>query len=184
MRQVKGSYLLDFIKVIRANRDSKNFDKWLTKEDWEIIDSQVFPSNWYPLSIYRNAGLGIFKEIAGESVDITKVFGKLIGANLTKIYGHLLAVGDPPKTMEKYVTLRNIWFREVESHVEMMDIESNQLTIKFFIFKNDKVEPEEAFAYLLGGNLEGLVECANVGKTSVDIKKVDDGYEYIVKWGL
>lgn len=46
--EVKGTLLVDYVKAIKGNKD-REWDKWLEPEDWELIEGNVLPSQWYPL---------------------------------------------------------------------------------------------------------------------------------------
>lgn len=177
--QVKGSFLVDFVKVIRANKD-KDFDKWLTSEDWEIINSKVLPSLWFPFDAYRSMGEAIFNVVANESLEVTRVFGQLILRNLLETYTTLVAEGDPAASVKKFAILRNTWFKGIESTVKVIDKGPDRVKVKLFLY--DRIEPEEAFAYLLAGNLEELVKQTGVKDPKVDVEKVEDGYEYNITW--
>ena len=81
--KVKGTLIIDYVRIIRANRE-RSWDRWLAKEDWEIIDGQVLPSNWYPYESFRRIGFAVFKEIANSDLNVAQQFGRLTIRNLAK----------------------------------------------------------------------------------------------------
>lgn len=181
--EVKGTFFLDFIKVIKSNKD-KNLGKWLTPEDWNVINSKIMPSQWYPYETYQNAGQAIFKEVAKENVDITRAFGKMIGVNLSVFYQNLLIPGDPAASVEKFVILRNNWFKGVKTAFQLLDRHKNSLTFKLIYSADDKVPAEEAFAYLLAGILEGLIDQTGAKNVKLKIIKDQEGYKFLYEWTM
>lgn len=45
--KIRGTFLKDYVKIIRGTRD-KDWEKFLTAQDWEILDSMILPTEWYP----------------------------------------------------------------------------------------------------------------------------------------
>lgn len=43
--KVKGTVLLDYVRLIKAVKD-KNWDKYLTDADKQIINGRILPSLW------------------------------------------------------------------------------------------------------------------------------------------
>ena len=43
--EVKGTLILDVIRIVRANKD-KNWKKWLSPEDEEVVNGRIFPAAW------------------------------------------------------------------------------------------------------------------------------------------
>ena len=63
-QKVKGTMLIDQVRMIRGNKD-KDWNKYLTPEDLNIIKGRVLPAAWYPLETYKRCGRAVFQLLAG-----------------------------------------------------------------------------------------------------------------------
>jgi len=179
---VKGTWILDFVKMIRANKD-KDWDRWLAPEDWEIINAQVLPSQWYPFESYERIGKAVFVEIAQSNLDITRTFGRIMMRDLLKVYKNILVEGDLAASVEKFNILRKTFFRGIESDLIFVEQGECHMVFKLMIAGIDRERASpEAFAHQLAGNLEELVEQAGGKNVSVSVKTVEDGYELSLGW--
>ncbi len=183
--QVKGTMLIQMVKVIRSNKD-KNWDKWLKSEDWEIINSRILPSQWYPYVSFERIGLAVFKEMAQSNLDNVISFGRLLANGMEDIYANVFVEGDPVTSIEKFSIIRKTFMKDVEGGTQITDHGPDWLKYKLAILSQVDVEIDveaaEVFAYMMAGTLEGIVEQAGGKNISVTVEKVEDGYDYDVKW--
>jgi len=75
-KRVKGTLLLDYVCMIRANKD-KDWQKYLKPEDWEIINGRILPSLWYPYETFERAGMATFYVLGGGNFDAVRAWGKI-----------------------------------------------------------------------------------------------------------
>jgi hypothetical protein len=180
--QVKGTWLLDFVKMIRSNKD-KNFDQWLTRADWDIINSQVLPSQWYPYESFNRIGRAVFRGVSGSNLEITKAFGKLMMKNLLDVYKSVLIEGDPAESVEKFNVLRRTFFKDIESDIMPTSKEDKRMKMKLIIVEIDRqVGEPEAFAHLLSGALEELTVRAGAHSADCGVDEIEEGYELTLTW--
>jgi len=104
MARVKGTILIDFVKVIRS--DGKNqFDRHLTVQDKKIITERILPSAWYPYETYRNCFAAIAAVVANNNPQTIRQWGRLYSeAIISGVYKGLIKEGAPIQSLEKYAT--------------------------------------------------------------------------------
>jgi len=181
-RKVKGSILMDYVRMIRANKD-REWDKYLTDEDWEIINDRVLPSVWYPLETFRRAGLAAFYELGAGDLDKVRAWGRISLEQLVKgIYKTVISEPDPMKALERFVLLRQQFFNFADMRFEKLGDKHAKIWIAY--------EPEEKgaepYAAQLEGTFQRMVEIAggvNV-KTAVSPGEWEGnkGMEFDIIW--
>jgi hypothetical protein len=62
-KKVKGSILVDFVRMIR-NFKNLDWNRYLKPEDWEVINSLILSTKWYPLGTYSKCSYAV--RIAGQ----------------------------------------------------------------------------------------------------------------------
>jgi hypothetical protein len=109
-RKVKGSMLVDFVRMIRANK-SQNWNDYLKPEDWEIINKRILPSLWYPVEIFTRCGWAIFKIMAQGNLDLTRMSGRMQGKKLFEtVYKAVVISQDTIATLNRFVVVYNQFF--------------------------------------------------------------------------
>ena len=181
-RLVKGSLLVDYVKLIRANKN-KNWNQWLQPEDWKIIDSQILPSSWYSFDVWQRLGAAVFSEIAGRNLALIRASGPVMMKGLLSIYKNVLVEGDPIKSIEAFERMRKNFIKGVESDILLIEKDQKRLKIKLQVTEHDrKIGDPEAFANAMAGGIEDLVKRAGGKAAAVAIKETGDGYDLEVKW--
>lgn len=180
--KVKGTWILNYVKIIRANKD-RDWDKYLKPEDWEIINGRVLPSQWYPYESFRRFGLAAFKEVAGSDLETVRGFGRLVLDDLVKVYKQIPTQGDPHTSVKKFVAFRENFFQDVDGYTRVVDEGENWLDYKIMMNESDiKHEAAEPFACQLAGSLEALVEKVGGKDVKAEITRQDDGFLIHVTW--
>jgi len=179
--RVKGTLLMDYIRMIRANKD-KNWDKYLEEKDWEIVNNRILPSNWYPYDTFSRIGLAVFKEIAGSNLELTRTFGKAVMADLLKIYKNLVVPGDPVASLERHSALHRTF---IDAGADARVLETSDKQVKYKITAPPFERGSEralAFAHQIRGNFEGIVEHAGGKNPTTEIESDQDGYVITINW--
>ncbi len=181
--EVKGTWLLNFVKVIRANKD-KDFSQWLEPEDFEIIRERIMPSSWYPLKSFLRMGRAIFKGVAESNLDVTRLFGRLIMQSNLKIYKNLLVEGDPATSIDKFALLRKSFFGGIASFIEVIDKGENWTEYKLIMtdHKYMELDTADAFSYLLAGCVEQLAEQTGGKNAGSIVRRETDKYVTRITW--
>jgi len=165
--QVKGSMLLEYVRMIRKNKD-RHWDKYLTKEDMEIIEGRIMPSIWYPYETYLRAGMAIFHEITGGKIKLVWLGGRLSMERMLKeIYKGVILAGDPAKSLERFLNMRRQFFNfDIWTMQEISDKK-----IKITIANLVESQIAEIYASQMAGGFERLVELSEGKKPQITFQK-------------
>lgn len=174
MAEVKGSLLVDVVRLIRANKD-RDWKKYLNEKDLEIIESQILPTAWYPLDTYERAERAIFQEIGQGKLENARIWGRFAIDDMVKrIYQNLIEEQDPMLTLERFTLFRKQLFRFQDPNFQPMEFSQmgpKQVRIKIQL--NHPLELFEAYAYQSMGSFERLVELAGGKEPKVSIVEYD-----------
>ncbi len=171
--KVKGTVLLDYVRLIRDNKD-KDWDKYLTDEDWEIINRRVLPSLWYPVESVTRCGKAVFYEIAGGDLNTVKQFGKFNADTLFSkgTYKSTLDMviqkgGGVAEFIERYANMSPTFSNFIKHSVEKI----SEKHLKFHVDLDKKLgDVLEPFSFQLAGTIERLAELAGGKNVKVDVK--------------
>jgi hypothetical protein len=101
--KIKGTLLLDFVRMIRAFKD-KDWNHYLTPQDWEVINSIVLPSKWYPVDLYKRCSLAAFKLIAQGNFEVARVNGQMSAKRLFETtYKSVTNTPEPITALKRFV---------------------------------------------------------------------------------
>ena len=179
--EVKGSLLLSYVELIKAN-DDRDWQRWLTDDDRAIIDGLILSSAWYPYSTYRNISHALFKELAASNLDIAYDSGKNIMRNLVGVYQSLVVEGDPVRTLRGLASLKGVFMRG-DYGAEVSEHSDGRLVYHWSPVEDEENEEAiKAYAYHLAGSVVELTE--QTGAQNVDCKINSTGREYWIeiKW--
>jgi hypothetical protein len=153
-KRVKGTLLLDYVRMIRANKD-KDWRKYLTPEDWEIINGRILPSLWYPYETFKRGGMAAFYLLGGGNLDAVRAWGKISMEYLTKgVYKSIVADPDPVMALERFVIMRRQFFNFVAMEFEKI----GEKHVKIILAGAPDDSSIDAYGAQLAGGLERLVE--------------------------
>jgi uncharacterized protein (TIGR02265 family) len=103
-KKVKGTMLLDFVKMVKVHKNL-DWNKHLKPEDWEIINSIILPSKWYPLDFFRRCSTAAFDLLAGGNLDLARANGQMMAKHLFETtYKSILQTKDPMRALSHFVT--------------------------------------------------------------------------------
>ncbi|HUT55477.1 MAG TPA: hypothetical protein VM658_18955 [bacterium] len=179
--RVKGTLVLDYVRIIRANR-GQDWSKYLTPEDWQIIDSQVLSSQWYPYDSFRRIAFAVFKVIAKGNLKTAETFGRFTVKNMLGVYKNILVPGDPAASMDKLARLRRTFF-EGEMDTKILEHGKGWLRYEIIVFAQEEDnERIEAFCHQAAGNLIEITEQSGGKNIKADISLKSTGGEIKVSW--
>ncbi len=181
-KKVKGSLLMDYVRMIRANKD-REWDKYLKDEDWEIINSRVLPSVWYPLETFTRAGLATFHVLADGDLKKVHAWGRISMEQLVKgIYKSVISESDPMKALERFMLLRQQFF-----NFSVMEFEKQgDKHAKVWVDYPPEEEGGEPYAAQLEGGFERIVELTGGSNVKIEFHPGEyegkRGIEFDVSW--
>ena len=174
MAEVKGSLLAGVVRLIRANKD-KDWRKYFTEKDMEIIESQILPSSWYPLDTYERAEIAVFKEIAQGKLDVARAWGRFLIEDIIKnVYQTLVDEKDPKISLERFVMFRKQLFRFNDPNFQAIEFKSKAPGQVHVTLRAHHPLPEfEAYCHQAMGSFERLVEMAGAREAKAIIMEYD-----------
>jgi hypothetical protein len=95
MKRVKGTALVNVVKLIRANK-SGIYDQYLTEEDKAIIGGRIMPAAWYPYETFKHCFNALFEVAGKKDFETARQWGSLYGEMIiSEIYPNTIKKGDP-----------------------------------------------------------------------------------------
>jgi hypothetical protein len=166
-RKVKGTMLLNLVRMIRANK-SQNWNKYLKPEDWEVINKRILPSEWYPLEVFQRCGVAIFQVLAQANLDIVRQSGRMQGKKLFEnVYKSVVISQDPAATLSRFVTVYNQFFNFSTVRFENAGMSHVQIHHDYDTSQHPGTVP---YCYQLMGILDVLVEVAGGKNIKIELK--------------
>ncbi len=159
MDMVKGSLMMETVRLIRANKDL-NWDKHLTSEEINLAHSKILPSNWYPLSAYEHMGYAIFMEVGKGELKNAWTWGRFTMEELVgKSYKNLFQGLDTMAAFRKFVFFRKQFFKFEDSNYEPLQIEPlGEKEVKIHVRTPTESNLLEPYGNQMAGSYERLVE--------------------------
>jgi hypothetical protein len=153
-KKVKGSMFLDFVRLIRANKD-RNWDQYLKPGDWGTINSNILPSAWYPFEMYQRFGMATFNVLAKGNLDMARLNGKISGKMMFEnVYKLIVAGKDTLKSIQQFVKIYGSLFNF--SMLKFEKVEAKHARVYHIYDPNDPADMP--FCHQLMGILDILVE--------------------------
>jgi hypothetical protein len=181
-KKVKGTMLLDFARMIRGNKNIP-WEKYLTKEDLEIVMGGVYAADWYPLETYRRCGLAAFKEIAHENLEIVRQFGRVSMKNMIEnTYKMLGQCDDVFESFNKLNKINRIFANFAGPEFE----KTGDNSVRMIVVGAEDEEGIEPMCYMAIGFADHIIERYGGKNIQIEwVKKIwagDDGISLILTW--
>lgn len=169
MDMVKGSFLMDVVRLIRANKEL-DWKKHLKPEDLELTKTKILPSNWYSLECYERMGHAIFMEVGKGDLKNAWTWGRFTIEELVgKTYKNLFKGLDVMAAFKKFVFFRGQFFKFDDENIEMLRLEPLGEKEIIIHVVTPSVLIRESFAHQMAGTFERLVELYDGKNPKVEI---------------
>ena len=179
---VKGSMLLNYVKIVRANPD-RDWGKYLEDDDWQVINDKIFTSNRYSYGSFRRIGYAVFKEIAGSDFNLVRSFGRFNMKTLLELFQNAFLVPDDPRASVRKLTMTKGVFMSGDSTTRVLD--QGEKWVRCIVMvpsEEDDPERAEAFCWQYAGHLEEVVEQAGGVSPKTEIKPSGSNFEILISW--
>ncbi len=182
--KVKGSLLVDYARLIRANKEI-DWTQWLDAEEMEIVNNEVMTSAWYSYRVFRKLAWACFQGIACGDLELTATFGRFILQNQLSVYQNVRVPNDPVASIKNFARFWQNFFQGETMESVMTESGVNRITYKITApvdekamdrvnsFTGNYLDSVAAFSYQIGGMLQELVEQA--GGRSARFEVVSEG---------
>ncbi len=152
-RKVKGAFLADFARMIKARKDL-DWSQYLQPQDLRFLQDKILPREWYPFDTFERMGSAIVKEIAHGNMEIVRMWGRISVEALKALHQDMVVAGNPYESLIRFQVVRKDFFS------------FNPVNITVFFQNYAKVESayqmsalaEESAVYQSLGYLERLLE--------------------------
>ena len=179
--EVKGTLILDFVRIVRANKD-RDWKKWLSPEDLEIANGRIFPAAWYPYRSFVNIAFAVFKEIGGGDPDVAREFGKFSISGLLSVYKGSLVGNSPVETLEN-LSRKDINFVRGGYTVNITARGEKSAKVTLGEIPLDE-SPEKIMVFMqyFSGVISELAERSGKHHVTTDIEPGTGEFSILVKW--
>ncbi len=168
-KMAKGSMLIEFIRIIRSFKDL-DWNKYLKPEDWDIINSIVLPSKWYPFEFYYRCSFATYKLLAQGKLENAHAYGQAMAKNLVQnTYKSMVQNKDSNQALSQFVSIYGGLFNFGVLKLEKVDSKKVKIHLNYI---GDK-EGVSAYCFQLKGMLETLIEASGGkgGKVNISAKQ-------------
>jgi hypothetical protein len=157
--RIKGNFLKDYARTVRESPEL-DWKRYLTEEDWNIINGMVIPLSWYPAETMGRIGRGIFEMRVKKDYKLVRLHGK---TRVEEVFGEaereILSKNSPADALQAFVLLTRRYIDEVEIKLESAGKNFAELSF----FPVDNVPSWDLFREIQAGTMEKVVEM-NRGK--------------------
>lgn len=159
--RIRGLFLKDYVRRVHE-LSHLEWDRFLTPEDWEIVNSTIIPTEWYPVETMAHIGQGIFEMVSKNNYGLVRLHGR---ARVDEIYDDaarkFLIKGDPAGSMRSFVSIAGRFVDEVE--VKFEGAANGVAEVSFWPV--DDAPAWDLFREIQAGTMEALIEL-NGGKNA------------------
>ena len=103
---VKGSVLVDYVKLMRASPQLPWADH-LSPEELKQLQEMILPASWYPVELFQRLGLAVFRLISKESYEVVHGYGRFLAEQMNAQNPGLVVKGRPKDTLNKYQVIQD-----------------------------------------------------------------------------
>lgn len=156
--RIKGTFLKDYVKIVNATRD-KDWERFLTEDDWKIIGSMILPTQWYPAETMGRISEGIFELLTGRSLPFIREFGRSSAPRFFDDVKQFLLKDDIPTALNAWRLIADRYVDEMRVMID--EIGPHHAHVSYYPV--DGAPSFEHYREVQAGNLEWLVS-VNGGK--------------------
>jgi len=159
--KIKGNFLKDYVQIVEDNPEL-DWNKYLTKSDWEIVRSTIIPLSWYPAETMGRIGRGIFEMRSKKDYSLVRLHGR---SRVDQLFDEatlqILRKDSPVESCRAYCIVARRYIDEVEIKLGKSGPQSCELSW----WPVDNAPSWDLFREIQAGTLERLVEL-NGGKNA------------------
>jgi len=169
-RYVKGSLIVDYVKMIRSN-PKLAWAEQLTPQELEQVNQMILPGSWYPLEFFQRIGLATFKLIAKGNLQVIRLFGRASADRMNAENPGLISVGRARDTLRKYRLIQDrlYSFKPVQTD----DLAPQHLLVHTYSLPNET--EAKLIMEIVSGTMERLIELS--GGRNIQIRLIEAAWE-------
>ncbi len=183
--KVKGTILTDLVRIVRKEKQL-DWDAYLTPEDWEVVNSEVVASGWYPGEVFYRLSYAVYKVVAGSDLELCTAFGRFAVHDIAETYKNMIVPGNPATSMERFIKQRKSFFGGDYSSAQLGNVSCGEGWLKFaYTSAQPGVKGEEVasvVAHSVAGALQELASMTGGRDVSSELVNKDDFFEINIHW--
>jgi len=157
--RIRGTFFKDYTKIVLDSPDL-DWDRYLAREDWQVVRQTIIPTEWYPAEIMGRIGRGIFEMRTQNKYELVRMHGRARATDsFDEATKKFLLKNDPASSLRAYAQIAGRFIDELK--VKLEKAEPGRAEISFFPV--DGVPSWDLFREIQAGTLEKLIEL-NGGK--------------------
>jgi hypothetical protein len=158
-KKVKGTVLLDFIKIIKTH-PHLDWNKYLTQQDWDVVNSIVLPAKWYPLMVFHRCAQGAFHLIGQGNLESARANGQILAKRMFETtYKSMAHNQDPMHGLNHFLSTFSSLFNFAILKMEKIGPRHARAQYDYTPASGDPDQQANIpFAHQLRGMLETLVQ--------------------------
>ena len=151
--QIRGVFLLDYIKLVNHTRD-KDWEQFLTPEDWELCKEMIVPTAWYPVETMGRIARGIHELICNRDYNFIRLYGRTRAPELFQDARPFLVKNDIAAALPSFRHIVDRYVDEVNVTVE--HVADDHCLVSWYPV--DGAPSFDCYREVMAGNLEWLIE--------------------------
>lgn len=186
-REVKGTVMVDYAKMYRANK-GLDWTKYLYPEDIKILEGKVGEQEWYPFETYERLGYAVFMLIGKGNPDSVRFYGAAVAQKMFESNPSFFRRKEPDSAVQTFLNIMKRFFKpEIYSVKVTMDTASSIKWVAHSVEKKSKaIEP---YTLQCVGSAERIIRIVKEDE-QLEITfeivaaewKGDDHTEVLIKW--
>jgi hypothetical protein len=117
--KIKGTFLKDYVKIVRATRD-KDWERFLLPEDWEIINAMIIPTQYYTAETMGRIAQGLYELLSGSSHAFIRRFGRTQAPEYLSDVMSFILKGEVEAGLKAFATIADRYVDEISVTVEQV----------------------------------------------------------------
>lgn len=164
-KKVKGSMLVDFVRMIRSFKDL-DWNRYLKPEDWDTINGLILSSKWYPFELYSRCSNAAFELLGKGNLQNARANGQMMAKQLFEItYKSMVQGKHPAEALQQFVGTYSSFF-----NFSMLKFEAVAGThVKIHHDYDARDKRNIPYCHQLQGMLETLVQMTGGKNGKVEI---------------
>ena len=157
--RIRGTFLKDYVELVQKSPEL-DWNRYLTADDWKIVNQMIIPTEWYPVGTMGRIGRGIFEMRTQKSYELVRLHGRArVDTAFDDSVKKFLVKNDPVSSLKSYVKIAGRFVDEIAVAIE----NSGEDWVEVSFFPVDDAPSWDLFQEIQAGTLERLIE-VNGGK--------------------
>jgi hypothetical protein len=182
--RVKGTAVVDLVKSVKGSR-SVNWERYLEPQDFEIVNSLVIASKWYPGDSFWRISWAVAKEIGRADLNAAFEFGRISAKSYLRVYKRLVVPGDPVASLKNCVDCWQSFYDVEGADYRKMEVEpgAGDVSITAWDYPGMIIpEVRKPYFHGLAGYFQEMAEQASRRRVANTIRDNGGSFQMTYRW--